>query len=165
MFALRTETLAFVDRAPLTIRESLRIDAPPDRVFEAFADTASWPRWFPLMTRCAWVDPSHTGLGAVREVSLVGLGVFRERFIAWTPGERFAFTMTEASGPFARALCEDFRFQPIRAGAATQIDWTLAAELRRLGRLARPVLEATMRRVVRRAARNLELELRNPRTP
>lgn len=119
-----------------------------------------WPHWFPLMTRCAWLDPSRTGLGAVREVSLVGLGAFRERFIAWAPGERFAFTMTEASGPLARALCEDFRFQAARGGAATQIDWTLAAELLTLGRLARPALEITMRRVVRRAARNLELRLR-----
>jgi uncharacterized protein YndB with AHSA1/START domain len=164
MFALRAETLEFIEQAPLSIRESLRIDAPPERVFEALADTASWPRWFPLMTRCSWVDPSRTGLGAVREVSLVGLGVFRERFIAWTPGERFAFTMTEASGPFARALCEDFRLRAAPGGGATQIDWTLAAELRLLGRLARPALEATMRRVVRRAAQNLERDLRKGRS-
>ncbi|NUO53624.1 MAG: hypothetical protein HOV80_32650, partial [Polyangiaceae bacterium] len=88
------------------------------------------------------------------EVALYLLGAYRERFSAWEPGERFAFTMTASSSPMARAIVEDFRFS--KSGGSTRIDWTLAADPKPLGKLARPALEAIMPRVFKKSGERLE---------
>jgi len=154
MFSLEPQPLTFADTAPLRVTDSATVAASPGRVFDAFADTASWPRWFPLMHRARWVGPETAGVGSEREVALHLLGAYRERFIAWEPGERFAFTMTKSSSPMARAIVEDFRFTDV--GGRTRIDWVLAADPRTLGKIARPALEQIMPRVFRRAGKQLE---------
>lgn len=159
MRSLRVEDLEFIEQAPLRVSESATISAPPLRVFAAFADTRSWPQWFPLMHRCEWVSDQVECVGAERVVSLYGLGTYRERFLAWDPGVRFAFTMTESSSPLANAVAEDFRMSPVREGEATRIAWTLAADPSGLGKLLRPALEATMRRVFVESGKRLEARL------
>ena len=158
MFSLEPQPLAFADTAPLRVTDSATIEASPARVFGAFADTASWPRWFPLMHKARWVTAEIDQVGAEREVALRLLGGYVERFIAWEPGARFAFTMTQSSSPMARAIVEDFRFTGVDGG--TRIDWVLAADPRTLGKIARPALEQIMPRVFRRAGKQLERYLR-----
>jgi uncharacterized protein YndB with AHSA1/START domain len=149
MFKLRPETLAFTERAPIRIQDRAVVAKSPDEVFAALTDAPGWTRWFPLMTRCEWVTKETSGVGAERVVALTLLGTYRERFIAWEPGKRFSFTMTESSSPLARAIAEDLRLSPVDGGAATALDWTLAAEPTLLGKAAKPILVATMRRVFR----------------
>lgn len=160
MIALRPETLDFLERAPLRVSQSATIGATPLRVFAVFADAPSWPRWFPLMHRASWSSPEIEQVGAVREVALHGLGIYRERFIAWEPGSRFAFTMTETSSPLARAIVEDFQMSPVRDGEATRLSWTLAAEPTTVGRVAKPFVEGIMRRVFLASGPRLEAYLR-----
>ncbi len=160
MIALRPETLDFIERAPLRVSESITLGAPPLRVFAVFADAPSWPRWFPLMHRASWASPEIERVGAVREVALHGLGVYRERFIAWDPGARFAFTMTETSSPLAAAIVEDFQMTPVRDGEATRLSWTLAAEPTAIGHFAKPLVEGIMRRVFLASGPRLEAYLR-----
>lgn len=159
MFRLAPQPLEFVDSAPLRVSDSAVVRASPERVFRAFADTASWPKWFPLMTKAKWVSDAHEGIGAEREVTLTLLGTYREKFIAWEPEKRFAFTMTKSSSPLARAICEDFQFTAEDGGAATRIDWVLAADPRAIGKVLRPVLEQTMKRVFRRSGPKLQAYL------
>lgn len=154
MFALEPQDLSFTAEAPLRVRDSAFVRAKPERVFEAYADTASWPRWFPLMHRAEWIGSDIEKVGAEREVALYLLGAYRERFIAWEPAVRFAFTMTKSSSPMARAIVEDFQFSPSSGG--TRIDWVLAADPKPLGKLARPALEAIMPRVFRKSGERLE---------
>jgi uncharacterized protein YndB with AHSA1/START domain len=154
MFRLEPQPLSFTDEAPIRVRDSAFVRASPDRVFEAFADTKNWTRWFPLMHRAEWVGAETSKIGAEREVALYLLGAYRERFIAWEPGDRFAFTMTASSSPMARAIVEDFRFS--KSGGSTRIDWTLAADPKPLGKLARPALEAIMPRVFKESGERLE---------
>lgn len=154
LFSLVPQELGFVQAAPLRVSESIVVRASPERVFDAFADTEGWTRWFPLMYRAVWTSAEQAKVGAEREVALYGLGGYRERFIAWEPGARFAFTMTKASTPMARSIVEDFSFS--REGDGTRIDWVLAADPRTLGKVARPGLELVMPRVVRKAGQRLE---------
>jgi uncharacterized protein YndB with AHSA1/START domain len=153
---LPPQTLDFFERAPLRVTESATIAAPPLRVFSAFADAPSWPKWFPLMHTAKWVSKEIECVGAEREVALYGLGSYVERFLAWEPGKRFAFTMTASSSPLADAIAEDFKMSPVRDGAATRIAWTLAADPTRVGRALRFGLEATMRQVFLRSGKQLE---------
>jgi len=152
---LRPETLDFFARAPLTLRDRVVIGKSPEEVFAALADATTWTKWFPLMTRCEWVSKETSGVGAERDVSLTLLGTYREKFIAWEPGERFSFTMTESSSPLAHAIAEDMILSPVEGGSATAIDWTMAAAPTLLGRVGRPILMATMRRVFREGGSRL----------
>ncbi len=154
LFRLEPQPLSFADSAPLRVSDSATIRATPARVFEAFADASSWTRWFPLMFRARWLGSATSGVGSEREVALHGLGAYRERFVAWEPERRFAFTMTEASTPMARAIVEDFRFHD--EGGHTRIDWVLAADPRTLGKILRPGLVRIMPRVFRASGPRLE---------
>lgn len=159
MIELRPVTLDFFEDAPIRVRETALVAASPARVFEAFADVGSWPSWFPLMHRAEWIS-GRGGLGSEREVALRLLGVYREKFIAWDEGSRFAFTMTASSSPLARAIGEDFQFREAEGGRATRISWTLAADPTWLGKGLEPALRGVMRRVFLRSGIALEKHLR-----
>ncbi len=150
--------LDWIERAPQVVRVSAHFDAPPAQVFAAFADAATWPRWFPLMTRATWLDGATAGgLGKQRDVKLRGLGVFRERFIAWEPDQRFAFTVIASSSPMMKKFGEDYRLTA--DGGGTRFDWTMGAEPAGVGKILAPGLRVFMRRLLKRAARNLDRQL------
>lgn len=150
--------LDWIARAPQVVTLTAHFSAPPAKVFAAFADADAWPRWFPLMTTATYRDPAGGGLGRERDVHLRTLGTFRERFIAWDAGERFAFTAVATSSPMLKKFAEDYRLTA--DGDGTRFDWTMGAELRSVAKVGAPVLRLIMRRLLTRAARNLEATLK-----
>ncbi len=150
--------LSWIETAPQVLRVSASFAAPPARVFEAFADAGGWPRWFPLMTSARWCGGATGGVGAEREVALRAFGRFRERFIAWEPGRRLAFTVVASTSPMLRKFGEDY--QLTADGTGTRFDWIMGAEPRGIGKLAAPGLRLVMRRLLRRGAKNLDAVLR-----
>lgn len=153
MKTLTPTDLDFLDAAPVRIVASTTVPTTPAALFDLLADAASWPTWFPLMKRAAWSNGRSGGLGAEREVGLRLLGRFRERMIAWAPGERFAFTMTGSTSPMARQMAEDYRLTAIDGG--TRLDWVLAVTPTIVGKAAMPVMRVLMRRLFARAGRRL----------
>jgi carbon monoxide dehydrogenase subunit G len=149
--------LAWIARAPVRLELSARFSAPPETVFAALADAASWPRWFPLMKKATYRDPAGGGIGREREVALRALGRFRERFLAWDGPTRYAFTAVATTSPMVKRFGEDYRLTA--DGSGTRFDWQMGAELRGPFKLAAPVLRTIMRRLLTRAARNLERRL------
>lgn len=152
--------LDWIEHAPTRIELRVSFAAPPPRVFAALADAAGWPRWFPTMTHARWLDGATGGLGHEREVALRALGRFRERFIAWEPPHRFAFTITATTSPMIHQLGEDYRLEP--EGAGTQLRWTMGSSPRGVGKLATPLLRPLLRSILGRAARNLDRQLTAP---
>jgi len=149
--------LEWIARAPQTVNVCASFSAPPGRVFAAFADAATWPRWFPMMRSASYRAPSGGGLGAERDVVLRGLGRFRERFIGWDDPTRFAFTAIATTSPMLARFGEDYRLTA--DGSGTRFDWTMGAELRGAARLGAPVLRLLMARTLAQAAKRLEQRL------
>lgn len=149
--------LDWIPRAPQVVKVSARFSAPPAKVFAAFADASTWPRWFPLMTSAVYRDPAGGGLGRERTVVLRTLGTFRERFIAWDEPGRYAFTAVATTSPMLARFAEDYRLTA--DGTGTRFDWTMGAQLRGVARPGAPILRMIMRRLLNRAARKLEARL------
>jgi uncharacterized protein YndB with AHSA1/START domain len=129
MAQCRPETIDFLDRAPTKVVVERDVDAPPERVFEVLADTPSWPQWFPSVRVARWTSGDNGGVGSTRFVDAAGLKV-HERFIAWEPGRRWAFTFLRTNVPLARAGVECADLEPLDSGR-TRVRYTMALELRR----------------------------------
>ncbi len=158
MKALAAQGLDYFAVAPVRLQCEAHIRATPDAVFAKLAEPASWPAWFPLMTRARWVAPTTSGaVGAERDVAMRILGHFRERMIAWQPGERFAFTMVKSSSPFASAMAEDYQLHAVPGG--TQLRWMLAVTPTTIGKFAVPGLRMVMRKIFTSAGARLNAEL------
>lgn len=137
----RPETVAFTATAPLRISASRTIAASPDRIFAALADAGSWARWFPGLREARWTSPRPYGVGSSREVRVGPLTV-AEEFIAWEPGQRFAFTFVSTNLPGTRAGVELVELIDLGDGR-TRVAYTMAIEPlgvpRRLAGAAAPV--------------------------
>jgi hypothetical protein len=138
-------TLAEIEAAPFRVQETARFDASPAALFAQLADPATWPGWFPTMVRAAWITPQTSGVGAEREVALRVFGKYREKMIAWEPGERFAFTMTGSTSPLVRRMGEDWRLT--RDGNGVRLDWIVGGYPTTLGKVGAPALRLVLRRL------------------
>lgn len=146
---------SFFRDAPQRIVQQISLGAEPDLVFEALADASSWPKWFPLMNEAAWVSDQTSGVGAEREVNLRLLGRFRERMIAWEPGERYAFTIVSSTSGMASTIGEDYRIRSDGPGRSL-LDWTFAAAPRSWVKPAAPIVKLAMTRLFAAAGPRLD---------
>ena len=83
----------WVPTAPVTIRNSRRIAATTELVWARTADHETWTEWFTDLSEIS-ITLGAEGVGGGRQVSVPGVTV-RERFTAWEPPTRFAFTIID----------------------------------------------------------------------
>jgi hypothetical protein len=155
---LRPVDLDFLETAPYRHVVTEIVRRPADAVFAAISqDPAGWGAWYPGFShRGRYLTPPPHGVGAVREVTMLGVR-FREQVLAWDAPLRWAFFVDQASAPFATAFAEDYRVTA--EGADTAVQWTLAIDPRGLVRRATPLMGAVLPRLFRRAMANLERRL------
>jgi hypothetical protein len=165
---VRKEDMSFVERAPVRHVFTRVVAARRDAVFAAIADPTGWHAWFPGVRGARSASPPPYGVGTIREADVSGTR-WVEEMIAWEPGRRWAYTVTDASTPLASAQvevfdCDDVRDAPGTAGdasaARTCVTWTLAIEPRLLQKIAAPIAPLVMGRLFARAMTNLESQLR-----
>jgi hypothetical protein len=155
-FDMRKEDLGFVERAPVVHVSEAEVAAPRTLVFAAFAAPRSWTHWFPNVRDASYGSEPPYGVGTIRR-SHVGSTHWVEEMIAWDEGTCWAWTVTRASVPFARAQVESFEFTDTEI--ATRVRWTLALEPRLLARLGAPFAPRVVSRLFHRAMHNLSAYL------
>lgn len=134
---LRTIGDEFLDEAPLVVRSSVALDAPPPRVWEVLGSDEMWS-WLPVIDRLEWLSPRPLGPGAVRRLRLGRLITVDEEFYRWEPEHRATFRVSAISHRALDGMMEDFLLEPTPTG--TTLTWTMALAPRRalpgLGALA-----------------------------
>lgn len=148
---LRAVGADFLDTAPVRFAFTAVIAAPVEEVYRALAeDTASWARWFPLVSAA---EPVPGG----RVVVLAGGSRFQETVLVADRPSRYAYRADTVNRPGMRALAEDWRLEPVADGSLVR--WSVAADpwpaARPLLALARPVLRSAFRRAMLRLDRRI----------
>lgn len=143
-------TLDDAAAAPFRVAVTTLLDADPHAVFAELGDPSLW---FPMMRRSVWRTGATSGVGAEREVDVLGFGRFRERMLVWEPGARVAFTMIATTSPLIARMSEDWRMS--RADGRTRVEAIITASPTTLGRLAQPVLRRVVATVFAGATRSL----------
>lgn len=132
--ALRPVDLDFEAKAERVFRVEQQVAAPLDRVWDAFADAASWSQWFPGVEWARYDGAAPAGVGTIRR-SQVGGVQYEETMLVWDRGRRWAYRVDRSTAPVARAQLEITDFE--RRGAGTRVRWTLAVDpLEKLGYMA-----------------------------
>jgi len=158
-FPCRPVGLEFIAEAPWRFENVVELDAPPEQVFDVFADGESWPRWFEGIQRVVW-GPEPKGVGTTRSVTLT-TGTVHEYFLAWDRGKRFAFRFTGANRPYFRAGVEDYRLEDIGNGR-TRLSYGVYLEPTLLVRAFAPIAKGMFGSMFRTAAAGLVRYLGTP---
>jgi uncharacterized protein YndB with AHSA1/START domain len=151
-FSLTERDADWAGGAPVHHSQETEVAAAPDAVWATLADHASWPQWFRGMTRVV-VDGDGAGVGATRTVWL-GPARARERFVAWEPGRRFAFCLTESNAPGLRSMVEVIDLRPAGPGR-TAVRYTVGIEAAAVPSLLDPGLKVFARQVVANGLKGL----------
>ena len=81
------------------LENSIRIDAPPEKVWAALTSLEALQNYDPGVIRSAIISSAMEGVGAARECDLAAGGSFRERVAEWKPYEALAFELFECTLP------------------------------------------------------------------
>lgn len=110
--------LQWASTAPVRVEATASCAVDRHRVFGVLERHLDGPRWVPGQKRVETLGDRSSGLGSRRRVWMNGV-VLDETFLAWDPGERWAFVVTRARPAFARSIVEDCRIEPTSDGGST----------------------------------------------
>lgn len=120
----------FIDSASTQIKTDITVNATPEEVWAVLTDNERWPEWFAAAKECRTTSQGVEGVGAGRWIH-IDLFKVNERFVAWDPPHRWAFTILEANLPGIISVVEQALLQPTGDGQ-TVVTYVMAADLGRI---------------------------------
>lgn len=153
MPALEPRPLDWLAEAPIRVEASREMAVGAAAAFAVVAEHDRWPEWFSQLKRVE-VTGAPTGVGGQRRVTLAGV-VVDEVFIAWEPDRLFAFTVTHATRPLAKAMVEAVEIEPL-GDHRCRVSYTQALEPHGWMKPALPVMRRAMRSMLAKALFALE---------
>lgn len=161
-FDMQRATLEWTSRAPSSFHFEAVLDATPESVFDILADVDQWKEWFDEFEGAEWISPQQGGVGSRRAIYMDILNA-REEFLAWEPGARFAFCLTEATLPLADRLVEDYQMAPL-AGGRCEFTWDIYYDPRWFLRPLNPIVRFQFGRMFAGAVESLKTYVRAQNT-
>jgi len=138
MPALTPRDTDFIDSASTHITTTVTVNASPEEVWAVLVDNERWPEWFAAAKTCRTTSAQAQGVGATRWIH-VDLFKVNERFVAWDPPRRWAFTILDANLPGLISVVEQATINPL-GGGKSQLTYVVAADVAPYMRPLVPVL-------------------------
>ena len=109
------------------LENSIRIDAPLEKVWSVLASLDALDRYDPGITKSEIVSPKREGPGSARRCELKPGGWFKERVADWKPHESLSFELFECTLP-VRRLKHRYTLTP--DGSGTLVSQRMEYELK-----------------------------------
>jgi len=119
--------LSYFQEAPTRASRVVELPVSPARLFEVFADPASWPRWVPGIGSVHWTSPQPFEVGTTRTVVFWGGMEVYELFSRWEDGREMAFHFTGTNQEVWRSFGEHYLVDDLGDGRC-RLTWTMAFE-------------------------------------
>lgn len=126
MHSLTATDDSFFDTAPVRGSHTTFVPVPPERLWRELSADDAVQSWSPGVTQAEWDGSVTRGVGAVRNVTLLGAATVEERFYRWDENRRMTFTADSISRPICRAFAEDYILEP--EGVGTRFTWRAAMD-------------------------------------
>lgn len=116
----------FINTASERITTEITVAASPEEVWAVLSDNERWPEWFPAAKACRTTSDQVGGLGSTRWIHF-DLFKANERFVAWEPPSRWAFTVVDVNLPGVVAVVEQATLEPV-GNDETHLTYVFAAD-------------------------------------
>jgi len=103
------------------LKNTIHIEAQPERVWQALAKLDALHEYDPGIARSAMRSDNRTGVGADRQCDIEAGGWFRERVTVWEPAKALEFTLYDCTLP-VKQLRHHYTLLPANGG--TRVDQT-----------------------------------------
>jgi hypothetical protein len=145
-FSLKASHLEDIGTMRYHLSTQRVVAAAASRVFDILSTGEQQHVWARGYRQTVWLTPPPYGVGSVRDIRLNWIAV-RERFLAWEPGARFAFSADRMTMPLASQMIEDITMRPL-SGRETLLVWnvhvTISTVIRPLAGMLVPKVFAPM---------------------
>jgi mxaD protein len=85
---------------PLSVKKSVTIAAPADKVWDVVKDFDGWTHWHPALASDEIVSGTNNTVGAVRLLTLKGGGTIKEKLLEYNAaGHRYRYSILESVLP------------------------------------------------------------------
>jgi ligand-binding SRPBCC domain-containing protein len=101
------------------LENSIRIDAPPGKVWSVLGSLEALDRYDPGVTKSEIVTTSREGPGSARRCDLAPGGWFKEKVADWKPNESLSFELFECTLP-VRRLKHTYTLTPDGSGTTVR---------------------------------------------
>ena len=109
------------------LENSIRIGAPPEKVWSVLSTLDALDRYDPGVTKSEVVTPTREGPGSARGCDLAPGGWFKEKVADWDPNQSLSFELFECTLPVRRLK---HSYTLTRDGSGTLVRQTMEYELK-----------------------------------
>ena len=116
------------------LENSIRIEAPPEKVWTVLASLEALDRYDPGVAKAEIVSETREGPGSARRCDLKPGGWFKERVAEWRPHQALSFELYECTLP-VRRLRHSYTLVPDGSGTVVRQRMEYQLKFGPLGRL------------------------------
>ena len=149
------------------IESSIRIDAPKEKVWAAFADFGNIQNFHPGLKSSHSTSQARGGVGATRQCVLKPMGTIQERIVEWKEGESILVDIYEGKNmPPLDFDNTQARFTTRTEGSQTVVTMTMRYRAKGLGGLVMgPMMKSQFSAVVPKILQGLKFYVEKGKTP